>query len=86
MKQFLDLIIAETTATIEGLMGRNASVEHTRDNNVSLDMLPANYGIAYITASGEGSGELAVVIPADMGSACPSPGRWPRSGPRWRRA
>ena len=69
MKQFLDLIIAETTATIEGLMGRNASVEHTRDNNVSLDMLPANYGIAYITASGEGSGELAVVIPADMGSA-----------------
>ncbi len=69
MKQFLDLVIAETTATIEGLMGRNASVEHTRDNNVSLDMLPPSYGIAYLTASGEGSGELAVVIPADMGSA-----------------
>ena len=46
MKQFLDLIIAETTATIEGLMGRNASVEHTRDNNVSLDMLTANCGRA----------------------------------------
>lgn len=69
MKQFLDLVITETAATIEGLMGRNASVEHTRDNNVSLDMLPVSYGIAYITASGDGSGELAVVIPANMGSA-----------------
>lgn len=69
MKQFLDLIITETAATIEGLMGRSANVEHTRDNNVSLDMLPASYGIAYIQASGDGSGEIAVVIPADMGSA-----------------
>ena len=34
MKQFLDLVITETIATIEGLMGRNASVEHTSDNNV----------------------------------------------------
>ena len=69
MKQFLDLVITETIATIEGLMGRNASVEHTSDNNVSLDMLPAKYGIAYIQVGGDGSGELAVVIPSAMGSA-----------------
>ncbi|MFC3867652.1 flagellar motor switch protein FliY [Helicobacter equorum] len=68
MKQFLDLVITETIATIEGLMGRSASVEHTSDNNVSLDMLPAKYGIAYIKVGGDGSGELAVVIPSAMGS------------------
>lgn len=69
MKAFIDLVVAETTSTIEGLMGKTPSVSHTRDDNVSLENIPVPYAISYIQASGDGSGEVAIVIPAGMGTA-----------------
>lgn len=69
MKAFVDLVVAETTSTIEGLMGKTPSVSHTRDDNVSLENIPVPYAISYIQASGNGSGEVAMVIPAGMGTA-----------------
>lgn len=69
MKAFVDLVVAESTATIEGLMGKSPDVSHTTDSNVSLENLPVPYSITYIQASGEGSGELAMILPAQMGSA-----------------
>ncbi|MCH5313146.1 MAG: flagellar motor switch protein FliY [Helicobacter sp.] len=69
MKAFIDLIVAETIATLEGLMGKTPSVTHTSDANVSLENLPVPYSISYIAVSGEGTGELAMVIPVAMGTA-----------------
>lgn len=69
MKALTDLIVAETTSTVEGLMGKTPTVSHTRDDNMSLDNLPLPYSISYIQASGEGSGEIAMIIPAQMGTA-----------------
>lgn len=69
MKAFIDLVVAETTSTIEGLMGKTPSVSHTRDDNVSLENIPVPYAISYLQASGDGSGEVAMVIPAGMGTA-----------------
>lgn len=69
MKAFIDLVVTETTSTIEGLMGKTPSVSHTRDDNVSLENIPVPYAISYIQASGDGSGEVAMVIPASMGTA-----------------
>ncbi|RDU55888.1 flagellar motor switch protein FliY [Helicobacter sp. MIT 00-7814] len=69
MKKFIDLIITESIATIEGLMGKTASITHTRDDNVSLESLPSSYAIAMLEVSGEGSGTIAIVVPTDMGSA-----------------
>ncbi|WP_334091262.1 flagellar motor switch protein FliY [Helicobacter typhlonius] len=69
MKAFIDLIVAETIATLEGLMGKTPSVTHTSDTDVSLENLPVPYSISYIVASGDGSGELAMVIPVAMGTA-----------------
>ena len=69
MKPFIDLIVQETTATIEGLMGKTPSVTHTSDSNVSLENLSIPYSISYIQASGDGSGELAMIIPVAMGTA-----------------
>lgn len=69
MKAFVDLVVAESTATIEGLMGKSPSISHTTDGNVSLENLPIPYSIAYIQASGDGNGNLAMVLPAQMGTA-----------------
>lgn len=69
MKAFIDLVVTETTTTIEGLMGKTPSVSHTRDDSVSLENLPTPYAISYIQASGEGNGEIAMVIPVEMGTA-----------------
>lgn len=69
MKAFIDLIIAETIATLEGLMGKTPSVTHTSDGDISLENLPAPYSISYIAASGDGNGELAMIIPVAMGTA-----------------
>ena len=69
MKRFIDLIITESIATIEGLMGKTASITHTRDDNVSLESLPSSYAIAMLEVSGEGSGTIAIVVPSAMGSA-----------------
>ncbi|TLD95101.1 flagellar motor switch protein FliY [Helicobacter jaachi] len=69
MKAFIDLIVAEATATIEGLLGKTPNITHTSDSNVSVEHLPVPYAIGYIQASGDGSGELAIIIPAQMGSA-----------------
>lgn len=69
MKALTDLIVAETTSTVEGLMGKTPTVSHTRDDNMGLDNLPLPYSISYIQASGEGSGEIAMIIPAQMGTA-----------------
>ena len=69
MKPFIDLIVQEATATIEGLMGKTPSVTHTSDSNVSLENLSIPYSISYIQASGDGSGELAMIIPVAMATA-----------------
>ena len=69
MKAFTDLIVAETTSTIEGLMGKTPSVTHTQDDSISLDNLSLPYSISYIQATGDGNGELAMVIPVEMGTA-----------------
>ncbi|TLD80768.1 flagellar motor switch protein FliY [Helicobacter sp. MIT 05-5293] len=69
MKALTDLIVAETTSTVEGLMGKTPTVSHTRDDDVSLGNLPLPYSISYIQASGDHSGEIAMVIPAQMGTA-----------------
>lgn len=69
MKPFIDLIVQETTATIEGLMGKTPSVTHTSDSNVSLENLSIPYSISYIQASGDGNGELAMILPVAMGTA-----------------
>ncbi|MCX2717043.1 flagellar motor switch protein FliY [Helicobacter sp. MIT 21-1697] len=69
MKAFIDLVATETTTTIEGLMGKTPSVSHTRDDSVSLENLPTPYAISYIQASGDGNGEIAMVIPVEMGTA-----------------
>lgn len=69
MKAFVDLIVAETTSTIEGLMGKTPNVTHTSDSDVSLENLPVPYSIAYFTASGDGNGEVAMIIPVAMGTA-----------------
>ncbi|WP_066386597.1 flagellar motor switch protein FliY [Helicobacter himalayensis] len=69
MKRFIDLIITESITTIEGLMGKTASITHTRDDNVSLESLPSSYAIATLEVSGEGSGIIAIVVPSVMGSA-----------------
>ena len=69
MKAFIDLIVAETIATLEGLMGKTPSVTHTSDTDMSLENLPVPYSISYIAVSGEGTGELAMVIPVEMGTA-----------------
>ena len=69
MKAFIDLIIAETTATIEGLMGKTPNVTHTSDSDVSLENLPASYAISYITVSGDGNGELGMIVPVEMATA-----------------
>lgn len=69
MKRFIDLIIAESIATIEGLMGKTASIAHTRDDNVSLESLPSSYAIATLEVSGEGNEIIALVVPSTMGSA-----------------
>lgn len=69
MKPFIDLIVQETTATIEGLMGKTPNVTHTSDSNVSLENLSIPYSISYIQASGDGSGELAMILPVAMGTA-----------------
>ncbi|WP_300446644.1 flagellar motor switch protein FliY [uncultured Helicobacter sp.] len=69
MKAFIDLIIAETTATIEGLMGKTPNVTHTSDSDVSLENLPVSYAISYITVSGDGNGELGMIVPVEMATA-----------------
>ncbi len=69
MKAFVDLVVTETTTTIEGLMGKTPSVSHTQDDSVSLENLPTPYAISYIQASGDGNGEIAMVIPVEMGTA-----------------
>ena len=69
MKPFVDLVVTETTTTIEGLMGKTPSVSHTQDDSVSLENLPTPYAISYIQASGDGNGEIAMVIPVEMGTA-----------------
>ena len=69
MKAFVDLVVTETTTTIEGLMGKTPSVSHTQDDSVSLENLPTPYAISYIQASGDGHGEIVMVIPVEMGTA-----------------
>lgn len=69
MKAFIDLVVAETTSTIEGLMGKTPSVSHTRDDSVSLENLPLPYAISCMQVSGDGSGEIAMIIPTSMGTA-----------------
>lgn len=69
MKPFIDLVVAETTATIEGLMGKTPSVTHTMDGDISLENIPVPYAISYIIASGGGDGELGMIIPVEMGTA-----------------
>lgn len=69
MKPFIDLVVAETTATIEGLMGKTPSVTHTMDGDISLENIPVPYAISYIVASGGGDGELGMIIPVEMGTA-----------------
>ena len=50
-------------------MGKTPSVTHTSDGDISLENLPAPYSISYIAASGDGNGELAMIIPVAMGTA-----------------
>lgn len=69
MKPFIDLIVQESSATIEGLMGKTPSVTHTTDTNVSLENITLPYSISYIQASGDGSGELALIMPVEMATA-----------------
>lgn len=69
MKPFIDLIVAETATTIEGLMGKTPSVSQTSDDDMSLENIPVPYAISYIAASGDGSGEIAMIVPVGMGTA-----------------
>lgn len=69
MKNFINLIVAETTSTIEGLMGKSPHISHTQEDTLTLENLPLPYAISYIEASGEGSGEIAVVTPVAMATS-----------------
>ena len=69
MKNFIDLVIAEGKSTISGLLGKDAEIAHTRDDNVSLESLPKVYALAHIKVSGEANAQISMVIPAQMGSA-----------------
>lgn len=69
MKSFIDLVITEGKSTISGLLGKDAEITHTRDDNVSLESLPKIYALAHIKVSGEANSQISAVIPAQMGSA-----------------
>ena len=69
MKSFIDLVIAEGKSTISGLLGKDAQITHTRDDNVSLESLPKVYALAHIKVSGESNSQISMVVPAQMGSA-----------------
>lgn len=69
MKSFIDLVITEGKSTISGLLGKDAEITHTRDDNVSLESLPKIYALAHIKVSGEANSQISTVIPAQMGSA-----------------
>ena len=69
MKSFIDLVIAEGKSTISGLLGKDAQITHTRDDNVSLESLPKVYALAHIKVSGEANSQISMVVPAQMGSA-----------------
>lgn len=69
MKRFINLVIAESIATIEGLIGKKANITHTKDDNVSLDSLPKTYALASIQVEGDVSVTIGFIMPAQMGSA-----------------
>lgn len=69
MKPFIDLIVSESSSTIEGLMGKTPDVSHTSDESVDVNNIAIPYSISYLNASGDGSGELALIMPATLGSA-----------------
>lgn len=69
MKNFINLIVAETTSTVEGLMGKTPTVTHTPDDNLTLDNIPMPYAVSFFQASGDGEGEIAFIVPVAMGTA-----------------
>lgn len=69
MKNFIDLVITEGKSTISGLLGKDAEIAHTRDDNVSLESLPKVYALAHIKVSGDANSQISMVVPAQMGSA-----------------
>lgn len=68
MKPFIDLITQESTATIEGLMGKTPAVTHTSDSDKADNITPP-YSISHIQASGAANAELALIMPAALGTA-----------------
>ena len=73
MNDFIELFIQEMVATIDGMMGRTASVTHKQGSAVSDDLLPTPFGMVSVDVSLNGSNvsSLAFIMPEDLATALP---------------
>lgn len=73
MNDFIELFIQEMQATIDGMMGRSASVTHKEDGNVSDELLPNPFGMVSIDVNLDGSkvSSMAFIMPEKLATALP---------------
>ncbi|STQ86261.1 flagellar motor switch protein FliY [Helicobacter muridarum] len=73
MNDFIELFIQEVIATIDGMMGRSATVTHKEDGDVSDDLLSTPFGKVVVNISLDGSsvGSLAFIMPEVLATALP---------------
>lgn len=73
MNDFIELFIQEVIATIDGMMGRSATVTHKEDSDVSDDLLTTPFGkvVVNISLGGSNVGSLAFIMPEILATALP---------------
>lgn len=70
MNDFVRLIEQETIATIEGLTGQTPGVSFKEEEDISIvSSVTAPAAVVYINASGDASGQAAVVVTPQLGAA-----------------
>ncbi|RDU60198.1 flagellar motor switch protein FliY [Helicobacter sp. MIT 14-3879] len=73
MNDFIELLIQEIVATIDGMMGRTAVVTHKQDGDVFNDLLPKPFGKVTVDVMLDNSSvsSLAFIMPENLATALP---------------
>ncbi len=69
MNEFIKLIEQETIATIEGLTGQAPTISYLGEDSGDSSDITSPQCVVEISASGDGSGNIGVLIPPALGTA-----------------
>ncbi|MGP1579739.1 MAG: flagellar motor switch protein FliY [Wolinella sp.] len=69
MKEFIKHITQEAIATVEGLTGNAPEVSYLDEAETAAKNLATPMALVHINVSGDGSGQVALLIPPSLGSA-----------------